>query len=80
MGYIMGCIVLLFMILLLISFVGFMLGMIRKKAHSSNTVVNNRSVEKLDLSRWRGGVRYPAGYYKSESDFYKSEKKLRYSK
>ncbi len=39
---------------------------------------NNFSLQKLDLNKWRGGVRFPAGYYKTKEDFYKIEKSLRY--
>lgn len=76
----MDYIVLLLLVLLLMAVIRFMYKMVRKKALSSNNFVTDHSVEKFDLRRWRGGVRYPAGYYKSESDFYKSEKQLHYSK
>lgn len=54
----------------------------QSKSTTSKLVVANVSntiAQKADLNKWRGSVRYPAGYYKSEEDFYSIEKKLRYS-
>ncbi len=41
---------------------------------------NNYDVllQKLDKSKWRGGVRFPAGYYKTKEEFYQIEKNLKY--
>ena len=76
----MEVIALIFLIILLILFVIFVINMIIKKNRSTDNVYDDNFVEKIDLSRWRGGVRYPVGYYKKENEFHKIEKKLRYSK
>lgn len=52
-----------------------------KKENSFSTMnCENDSAKQAGLAKWRGGVRYPAGYFKTEEDFYKIEKKLRYHK
>lgn len=65
------------LIIFLVSFIVYMLNLIRQRMISIDDNPN-RSIERLDLSRWRGGVRYPAGYYKNETDFYESEKRINY--
>lgn len=51
-----------------------------KEIGTSNTIEKNYnfSIHELDLNRWRGGVRFPAGYYKTKEEFYQIEKNLRY--
>lgn len=51
-----------------------------KKMSTNNTMQKNDGIllEKIHLNKWRGGVRFPAGYYKTTEEFYQIEKNLKY--